>query len=317
MVAATSPKKRMRGQPAIHPLHAVSIPFRGGDFREMPADSFITIKVRPGIARVQDTAVEWLKPPAGLAEGPTRIVASLLPMPKECHPSATAWTVLPSGGWVVFVRHRRDGADCLVEVWVVSRSDYRRCLADAPAIIRAVEADPLADTAQVFETTRSAAELLNILKTGDTPTLLGAAQLLVDGGKVHFPDNTPVPLRQVASLWDLLPTRQRAVLGWTTYLNSKRHSLAIGAGSKPAEGAWGWEQAGDYPEGDYERSLHQAASQGDEDTVRRLLNRGSRADVMVLGLLLLGALAIGQIILASTGWKPPPLIRQIPREHAP
>lgn len=218
---------------------------------------------------------------------------------------------------MLFLRHRRDGADCLVEAWVVSRSDYRRCLADAPAILRAVEADPLAETAQVFETNRSAADLLNILKTGDTPTLLGAAQLLVDGGKLHFPDGTPVPLRQVASLWDLLPTRQRAVLGWTTHLNSNRHGLAIGAGIKAAEGAWSWEQAGDYPEGDYERSLHQAASQGDEDTIRRLLNRGSRADVMVLGLLLLAALAIGQIILASTGWKPPPLIRPAPREQAP
>lgn len=285
----------------------------------MPAVNSITIKVRPGIAQVQDTAatVTWLQPPSGLGEGQYQPVACLLPTPEECHPSATAWTVLPAGRWVLFLRHHREGPSCLVETWVVSRADYRACGADSPAIIRALEANPLAETAQVFETSRSAGDLLNILKSGDTPTLLGAAQLLVDGGKLHCPADAPVSVHQIASLWDLLPTRQRALLGWTNYLNSARHRLAIGAGSKPAEGSWNWDQAGDYPEGDYERSLHQAASQGDQDTVRRLLNRGSRADVMILGLLLLAALVLGQLFLASTGWKPPPLIRPAPQEQTP
>ena len=285
----------------------------------MPADGFITIRLRLGIARVQDTnsTAEWLKPPAGLDEGRCQAIAHILPKPAECHPSATAWTVLPERGWVLFLRHRRDGADCLVEVWCVNRSDYRCCQADAPAIVRALEANPLAESVQVFDTRRSASQLLQILKDGDTPTLLGAAQLLVDGGSLHFVVEAPVAVDQVASLWALLPNRQRALLGWTTYLNSDRHGLAIGAGEKMAEGAWSWTQVGDYPEGDYERSLHQAATQGDEDTVGRLLNRGSRTDVMILGLLLLAALAIGQLILASTGWKPPPLIRPAPQEQNP
>lgn len=321
MTAANSPKKRTAGQGVQRRSQVVSITLREEEFRGMPASGAITIKLRPGIARVQENAVghtvDWVEPPAECSPNLYLPLNHLLPLPGECHPEASAWAVLPEGAWTLFLRLRRDGSSCRVEAWFVSRDDYLACQADAPAIIQALEACPRARTAQLFEIKRSAGDLRDILMDGDAPTLLGAAQLLVDGGVLHFPAQSPIALEQVAALWALLPTRQRALLGWTTHLNSTRHKLAIGAGPTSAPGAWTWETAGDYPEGHYERSLHQAATSGDEEAVNRLLTRGSRWDVMVMGLILLGALVVGQLVLAATGWKPPPLFRPVPGDITP
>lgn len=279
------------------------------------------INLRRGTALVQDStggqAGEWVESPAGMNAIHLDAMLQLLPAPSECHADQSAWVVLPGNRHILFARHRREGNLARIEAWLVHRDDYLACGADSPAIIRALESNPMAETAQVHEVGRTAAELRNILKDGDAPTLLGAAQLLVDGGKLHWPVEAPVPLQQIASVWDLLPTRQRALLGWTNYLNSTRHKLAISAGNQPLDGAWAWEQAGDYPEGNYERALHQAAFQRDDETLARLLNRGSRADVLLLGLILLAVLVIGQLMLASTGWKPPPLFRPAAKEISP
>lgn len=287
----------------------------------MTVDTTMTISVCRGTAQVQESAlghsVEWIQPPAPMAANEYLPLNDLLPTPRECHASATAWTVLPAGSWLLFLRHQREGTGCQVEAWIVSRTDYRSCGADSPAIIRAIEADPVSETLVVVPAERSSKAVESSLKQGDTPSLLGAAQLLVDGGRLNWAAESPLEVGQVEAIWSLLPTRQRALLGWTTYLDSSRHKLAIGASRCPVPGSWAWDKVGDYPEGDYERALHQAAFQGDEDTVSRLLNRGSRTDVMILGLLLLGALVLGQLILASTGWKPPPLIRPAAQEHAP
>ncbi|MBM4096005.1 MAG: hypothetical protein FJ261_04430 [Planctomycetes bacterium] len=279
------------------------------------------INLHRGTALVQEStgglARKWVEPPAGMNAIQLDAVLQLLPAPFECHADQPAWVVLPASHHILFARHRREGNLARIEAWLVRRADYLACEADSPAIIRALESNPMAETAQLHEVARTAAGVQNILKDGEAPTLLGAAQLLVDGGKLHWAVETPVPLQQMASIWDLLPTRQRALLGWTNYLDSTRHKLAISAGNQPLDGAWAWEQAGDYPEGNYERALHQAAFQRDDETLARLFNRGSRADVLLLGLILLAVLVIGQLMLASTGWKPPPLFRPAAKEISP
>ena len=287
----------------------------------MLAEDRMIINIRTATARVQESGeCQWLTTHCPLTPSEQRTLATLLPLPAECNSGEPAWIVLPLAGFTALLRCHRDGSEAHIVVYALAASDYRACHGDAPAIIKALESVPKGhplDQIEISGLTRTAQVISAILAEGDAPTLLGAAQALVDGGKIHLQAEVPIPIERLTPLWNLLPSRQRATLKIATYLNSTRLLMDLAAGPSAPEHAWTWNKVGDYPEGDYEKSLHQAATLNDNDTIARLLGRGSRWDIIMLGLALLAVLAAGQIMLAATGWKPPPLVRPIIQEKAP
>ncbi len=285
------------------------------------AEDRMIINIRTATARVQESGVcQWLAHPCTLTPSDQSNLTPILPLPTECHPNSPGWLVVPLRNITALLQCQRDSNDSLISVWVLASADYRACQGDAPAIMRALEALPADRSMNQLEISglpRNAHTISEILGSGDAPTLLGAAQALVDGGKIHISATAPEPIERLAPLWNLLPSRQRATLKIATYLNSTRLLMDLAAGPCAPEHAWTWEKVGDYPEGTYEKSLHQAATLNDNDSIARLLGRGSRWDIIVLGLALLAVLAAGQIMLAATGWKPPPLVRPTIQEKAP
>lgn len=131
-----------------------------------------------------------------------------------------------------------------------------------------------------------------VLKTGDGPLLLGAAQALTDGGRVMLVSKEPAG-DAIRGLWQLLPDRTRAELWPATFAFSPElgfHALALP--EPPASWPTGYltaDQARDYPEGRYELALQIAAEAGNQAELDRLFARRSSADTLRLALYLLGA----------------------------
>jgi hypothetical protein len=137
------------------------------------------------------------------------------------------------------------------------------------------------------------------------PTLLGGVQALVDGGRIVFERSEPDP-DVVNALWTLLPARTRADLWPASFAFGNR--LGFDALVVPKVQGVEFadylreEQAGDYPEGRYERGLQVAAESGDQAELDALFARRSRADVWRLGLVLL---AVVVFLAAATHWLSP------------
>jgi hypothetical protein len=153
---------------------------------------------------------------------------------------------------------------------------------------------------------RSVAELQKVLAVPHSDTLLGGTQALVDGGRVVFERTEPAP-DLLRSLWALLPTSTRSTLWPASYAFS--NALGFDAVVLPRAAGPGLEhhvreaQAGDYPEGHYEKSLQVAVEAGDQADVDALLARRSRSQTLRMALFLLAALMIIQLLF-SVG--PPP-----------
>lgn len=151
----------------------------------------------------------------------------------------------------------------------------------------------------------SLGHLESLLRGSDSAFYLGAAQALVDGAKVSVQDcatvggdnpRGPDPIERAANLWRLLPISVRwertiAVPDPKNLLNGE--ILSGAAGDLPE--VWQAERLGDYPEGRYELSLHEAIDQGDEAMVEKLLKRQSPKQVLLMGFILL----IGFIIMGA------------------
>ncbi len=125
---------------------------------------------------------------------------------------------------------------------------------------------------------RTLAHLRNILETGGSPTLLGAVQALVDGGRVVFERAAPTP-QLIRDVWQLLPDAVQSELWPATFAfsNDLRFDLLV---VPKAEGLAldryvTEERAIDYPEGRYEFGLQYAIEHGDQSEVDRLLSRRS------------------------------------------
>lgn len=149
---------------------------------------------------------------------------------------------------------------------------------------------------------RTVAELRRVLNVADERCawLLGAAQVLVDGGRLVVERPTPDP-SLIRDLWTLLPYSERAKLWPTTfaYGNANRFHVAI-APTVRADAYSDYvreDQAGDYPDGRYELALQIAVESEDERELQRLLTRRSRGEMVwiAVGLLVL----IGLVALAS------------------
>jgi hypothetical protein len=143
---------------------------------------------------------------------------------------------------------------------------------------------------------RSLEDLQTILKSDDGPTLLGAVQALVDGGRVVFVRTHP-DADVLRRLWQLLPDSAREELRIATFSPSNTLGFDLLVAPQPEPPCVTDEQAGDYPQGRYELALQVAVESGDEAELERLLSRRSARQAMRLMIrILVAALVIGLVI---------------------
>lgn len=137
---------------------------------------------------------------------------------------------------------------------------------------------------------RSVTELQQVLQTGGSPTLLGAVQALIDGGRVFFERPAPA-LQLVRDLWQLLPTSVHGELWPATfaYSNELRFDILVTPNrlGMNLDRYVSEESSLDYPEGRYELGLQSAIEHGDQAEVDRLLGRRSSKQMLRLALLIL------------------------------
>jgi hypothetical protein len=139
---------------------------------------------------------------------------------------------------------------------------------------------------------RAVAGLQEALKKSDhhSATLLGGAQVLLDGGRLVFERPAPA-LELLRDLWAMLPTASRAGLWPASFAFGNAHAFhALVVPRAAGEGYAHYvteNAAGDYPEGRYELALHTAIDNGDQAEVDALFARCSRAQVLRLGVMLL------------------------------
>jgi hypothetical protein len=135
---------------------------------------------------------------------------------------------------------------------------------------------------------RTVEQVRQVLQRHDGPTLLGAAQALVDGGRVVFPRELPdTPL--LRDLWTLLPTSTRAQLWPASFTFANEPGYHVAVAPRLTEEFADYvteEQAGDYPEGRYERGVQIAAETNDQRELDALFGRPSRQQVLRLGIAL-------------------------------
>lgn len=182
------------------------------------------------------------------------------------------------------------------------------------AILSRVKAHALPADVDVSE-----ADLERTPANSESPTLLGATQVLVDGGNVVLSRAAPDP-RTAASLWALLPYAVRAErwpasFAYSPDLAADLLVLAESSGDPPRE----WlseDQAGDYPAGAYELALQRAAEAGDDAALERLFHRRDGSATLWLGVKLVVGLAL--VALATQLWRPapPPLTPRAVAERA-
>jgi hypothetical protein len=122
---------------------------------------------------------------------------------------------------------------------------------------------------------RTVEMLQKMLNVPHSATLLGGAQILLDGGRLVFERSSPddaIP----RSLWALLPTRERAELWPASFTFSNVHQFDVlvvpRADGPEYEHYITEEKAGDYPEGRYECNLQSAIETGDQQEIDALLN---------------------------------------------
>jgi hypothetical protein len=137
---------------------------------------------------------------------------------------------------------------------------------------------------------RSVEQIRHVLKRTDGPNLLGASQVLVDGGRVVFARKYP-DAEVLRDLWALLPTNSRSELWPASFVFGGALGFHAVATPNPASEEFGEyhteESAGGYPEGRYELALQTAVEAGDQRALDRLFSRRTPAETMRLGLFLL------------------------------
>jgi hypothetical protein len=156
---------------------------------------------------------------------------------------------------------------------------------------------------------RTVDDLRQVLDVPHSATLLGGAQVLLDGGRLVFERTEPDP-RLLRSLWALLPYSTRSGLWPASFAFSNAHhfdALVVPRASGPDYANYLHEvQAGDYPEGRYELGLQTAVEAGDQREVDALLSRRSRAQTFRLAVGLLAVFLLVPLGLLLFGPNPPP-----------
>lgn len=150
---------------------------------------------------------------------------------------------------------------------------------------------------------RQVSDLAVLLKDGDGPMLLGAAQALIDGGRLMLERAAPDE-NVLRALWQLMPTRTRRELWPATFAFSNDlgfHAVALPeVPEKLPMGYLSEEQVKDYPEGRYELAIQTAIESGNQSDLDRLLARASSQDMLRLATLMVlvavGVALIGKFI---------------------
>jgi hypothetical protein len=133
---------------------------------------------------------------------------------------------------------------------------------------------------------RTVEQLDAVLKDGDGPLLLGAAQAVVDGNRVLLVRPAPDEAA-VRGVWQLLPDRTRADRWPASFAFSADLGFHLAAGPgfalpdrepRPLTE----EAVKDYPQSRYELDLQIAVESGDRAAVRRLLARRTTDDTVRL-----------------------------------
>jgi hypothetical protein len=141
---------------------------------------------------------------------------------------------------------------------------------------------------------RTVEQLAEVLKQND-PFFLGAAQALVDTGRIVLQAPEPQPDR-VRDLWALLPDSVRRSAWPATFAFAPELGFDLLVMPKVPDGHipgyLNEEQARDYPENRYERTLQIVVEAEDQPALDRLLARRSSQDTLRLAIYLLIAVTV-------------------------
>jgi hypothetical protein len=164
---------------------------------------------------------------------------------------------------------------------------------------------------------RTVALLQKTLNVPHSATLLGGAQILLDGGRLVFERSTP-DAAMLRSLWALLPTRERSELWPASFAFSNEHQFDAVVVPRAAGAEYEQyiteEKAGDYPEGRYECNLQSAIETGDQREIDALLNysrsRMLRLIVLLLVIVIVLSLAMTKLLPGPPAAAPATVPRQ-------
>ena len=147
---------------------------------------------------------------------------------------------------------------------------------------------------------RGVLALEEILKTRDPTLFLGAIQAVVDGGRVLLTLKDAEP-EHVNELWQLLPDATRSEVTVANFALSPEvgfHLVLMPSAPEPwPSGYISAEQARDYPEGSYEKSLQTAIEAHDQRDLDRLFSRRSPKQSLQLAILLISVMVIATLIV--------------------
>ncbi len=148
--------------------------------------------------------------------------------------------------------------------------------------------------------TRTVESLQHILKTGDSPLLLGCAQSLVDGGVVYLQRAAPDD-GFMRGLWQLLPDRMRSELWPASFAFSNElgfhAALLPELPPDPRRIRRSEDALRDYPQSSYELNLQIAIEDGNQRALDHLFARRTSNETIRLGLsIIVGSLVIAAIV---------------------
>jgi hypothetical protein len=146
---------------------------------------------------------------------------------------------------------------------------------------------------------RTVEQLAEVLKQND-PFFLGAAQVLVDTGRIVLQSPEAQPQR-IRDLWALLPDSVRRSAWPATFAFAPELGFDLLVMPKVPDGRipgyLSEEQARDYPENRYERTLQIVVEAEDQPALDRLLARRSSQDTLRLAIYLVIAFALLSLVL--------------------
>jgi len=137
------------------------------------------------------------------------------------------------------------------------------------------------------------------LKTHGSPLMLGATQVLIDGGKFVLPATEPQNA-MFRAIWTMQPYASRIEFSFATFAFGPNLGVnAVAMPDPPAilpAGALNSEQVQDYPEGRYELAMQLAIEGQHQEEFDWLLRRKSSKQVLWTALLLIVAMTAALLL---------------------
>jgi hypothetical protein len=222
----------------------------------------------------------------------------------------------PIGTRHVAVARAYDHGPCLrFHVLLLERELYRH-IPDPFAIVERFPAPtpaprdlPSLEWPQEPLPARTIGNLQAVLKEGDGPLMLGAAQALVDGCRVVFERPSP-DSNLVRSLWTMLPDSTRAESWPASFVFDTCEGFDLfvlpPSEGRTVKGYLTEEQCRDYPQGWYELNFQIAVEAGDQKAVEALLARRSSRDTIRLAGYIIGVMVLVGVVMKILTLLPQP-----------